>query len=80
MNRLSVYSYLTRYIHGHAGFGELFTEPLPEKRYQEVSRSIVKLYFQRMVTFLFEGGGGGGLQKVVTSFLFLATLNFLNGP
>ncbi len=30
--------------------------------------------------FPFGGGGGGGLRKMVTSFLFLATLNFLNGP
>ncbi len=25
-------------------------------------------------------GGRGGLWKIVTSFLFLAMLNFLNGP
>ncbi len=31
MNRLSVYSYLTRYAHEHARSGTLFTEPLPEK-------------------------------------------------
>ena len=30
MNRLSVYSYLTWYTHGHSGSGGLFTEPLPE--------------------------------------------------
>ncbi len=33
MNRLAVYSYLTRYPYGHARCGRLFTEPLPENRY-----------------------------------------------
>ena len=30
--------------------------------------------------FPFRGGQGGGLRKMVTSFLFLATLNILKGP
>ncbi len=30
MNRLTVYSYLTRYCDRHARFGRLFTELLPE--------------------------------------------------
>ncbi len=30
MNRLAVYSYLTRYPYGHTGPGRLFTEPLPD--------------------------------------------------
>ncbi len=34
MNRLAVYSYLTRYAHGHAGSGSRFTEPLAEKSYE----------------------------------------------
>ena len=31
MNRLAVYSYLTRYTYGHTGYGILFTGPVPEK-------------------------------------------------
>ena len=31
MNRLAVYSYLTRYPYGHTGSGRLFTVPLAEK-------------------------------------------------
>ena len=31
MNRLAVYSYLTRYLLGPARSGRLFIEPLPEK-------------------------------------------------
>ena len=30
MNRLTVYSYLTRYPYGHSGSGKLFTIPLPD--------------------------------------------------
>ncbi len=36
-----------------------------------------KLIFSTNGQFPFRGGG---LQKMVTSFLFPATLNFLNGP
>ncbi len=32
MNRLAVYSYLTRYCYGHTGCGRLFAVPLSEKR------------------------------------------------
>ncbi len=38
----------------------------------------MNMYFQRMVGFFLEGAGG--LRKMVTSFLFLVTLNFLNDP
>ncbi len=31
MNRLTVYSYLTRFAYGHAGFGRLFTGHLADK-------------------------------------------------
>ncbi len=34
--------------------------------------------FQCLVSFVL--GGGGGLAKMVTSFVFRATLNFMNGP
>ena len=30
MNRIAVYSYLTRYPHGHTGLGRLVTVPLPD--------------------------------------------------
>ena len=40
-------------------------------------------HYHREVVFSTNGRfpfRGGGLRKMVTSFLFLATLNFLNGP
>ncbi len=46
-----------------------------------INMKIVKLYFQQMISFFFRGPGGGeGLWKMITDFLFLATLNFVNGP
>ncbi len=33
MNRLAVYSYLTRYTYGHTWYWILFTGPVPEKSY-----------------------------------------------
>ena len=40
---------------------------------------IIPIKFQRIVTFRF-GGEGGGQGKMVSTFHFLATLNFINGP
>ncbi len=37
INRLAVYSYLTRYAHGHAEFGRLCTENLPEKSREPIA-------------------------------------------
>ncbi len=50
--------------------------------YMHKPTSLILFYmdpeFQCMVSFVL--GGRGGLAKMITSFVFWATLNFINGP
>ncbi len=54
MNRLAVYSYLTRYTHGHARYGTLFTD-LCQKRAKNPSEDETALTHPAMTSFPADG-------------------------
>ncbi len=64
MNRLTVYSYLTRYTYGHAEAGSLFTEPLPGKSKFVIKKFLDKARSSRYHDQLARSSGQARTDKV----------------
>ena len=63
MNKLAVYSYLTRSAHGPEGSSGLFIEPLPEISWLDPLNNITRQEANRQAGQLFQNLTSGWIQS-----------------